>query len=36
MAIGKHDGEMEKLAGRLTIEYGVTEVSWEIEGQEKD
>ncbi|MCS6821310.1 MAG: MgtC/SapB family protein [Microscillaceae bacterium] len=29
-AIGNHDAEMEKLAGMLTLEYGVTEVSWEI------
>ncbi|MCS6795537.1 MAG: MgtC/SapB family protein [Raineya sp.] len=28
-ATGKHDAEMEKLAGTLTLEYGVTEVSWE-------
>ncbi|MCS7003801.1 MAG: MgtC/SapB family protein [Cytophagales bacterium] len=30
LANGKHDAEMEKIAGLLTLEYGVTEVSWEI------
>lgn len=35
-ANSKHDTEMEKLAGILTLEYGVTEVSWEISGQEND
>lgn len=33
-ANGKHDAEMEKLAGILTLEYGVTEVSWEVNGQD--
>lgn len=28
-ASSKYDAEMEKLAGMLTLEYGVTEVSWE-------
>lgn len=27
---GKHDAVIEKLAAKLTIEYGVTEVSWEV------
>ncbi|MCD7973359.1 MAG: MgtC/SapB family protein [Candidatus Azobacteroides sp.] len=27
---GKHDSLIEKLAARLTIEYGVTQVKWEI------
>lgn len=27
---GKHDIMIEKLAAKLTIEYGVTEVSWEV------
>lgn len=35
-ANGKHDAEMEKLAGLLTLEYGVTQVSWEINGQQND
>lgn len=29
-SIGNHDNEVEALAGNLTIEYGVTEVSWEV------
>ena len=36
LANGKHDSEMEKLAGLLTLEYGVTQVSWEINGQQND
>ncbi|MCS6904896.1 MAG: MgtC/SapB family protein [Bacteroidia bacterium] len=32
-ANGKHDVEMEQLAGILTIEFGVTEVSWETQEQ---
>lgn len=36
MANGKHETEMEKLAAMLTLEYGVTEVGWEISGQEED
>ncbi len=35
LADGKHDGEMERLAGLLTLEYGVTEVSWEVSEQRK-
>lgn len=35
-AEGKHDEEMEKLAGQLTLEYGVTEVSWYINEQQHD
>lgn len=35
-ANGKHDAEMEKLAATLTIEYGVTQVSWEVNGQQND
>lgn len=34
LANGKHDSEMEKLAAKLTIEYGVTQVSWEVNGKE--
>lgn len=34
LANGKHDLEMEKLAGVLTLEFGVTQVSWEINGQQ--
>lgn len=33
IANGKHDNEIEKLAGKLTLEYGVTEVRWEINGR---
>lgn len=36
LANGKHDHEMEKLAGLLTLEYGVTQVSWEINAQHND
>jgi putative Mg2+ transporter-C (MgtC) family protein len=36
LANGKHDTEMEQLAAKLTIEYGVTEVSWEVNGQQND
>ncbi|MCS6824538.1 MAG: MgtC/SapB family protein [Cytophagaceae bacterium] len=35
-ASGKHDLQMEKLAGVLTLEYGVTEVTWVINGQQHD
>lgn len=35
-ANGKHDTEMEKLAAALTTEYGVTQVSWEVNGQQND
>jgi putative Mg2+ transporter-C (MgtC) family protein len=34
LSAGNHDAEMEKLAGKLTLEYGVTEVSWSVNGQE--
>lgn len=27
---GRHDSEMESLAGQLTLEFGVTEVSWSV------
>lgn len=33
-SIGNHHSEMENLAGKLTIEYGVTEVRWEIANNE--
>lgn len=33
---GNKDHIMEQFAGKLTIEYGVMEVSWEIKGQESD
>lgn len=36
LATGKHDTEMEKLAGILTLEYGVTQVSWQIREQQND
>lgn len=36
LATGKHDAEMEKLAGILTLEYGVTQVSWQIREQQND
>lgn len=36
LANGKHDNEMEKLAGLLTLEYGVTQVSWEINEQRSE
>lgn len=36
MSNGKHDSEMEKLAAKLTLEYGVSEVGWEINGQDND
>jgi len=35
LANGKHDTEMEQLAAKLTIEYGVTEVSWEVNGEQE-
>lgn len=35
LADGKHDAEMERLAGLLTLEYGVMEVSWEVSEQRK-
>ncbi len=35
-AEGRHDVEMENLASLLTIEYGVTQVSWEINGQQEN
>ena len=35
LANGKHDTEMEQLAAKLTIEYGVTEVSWKVNGQQE-
>jgi putative Mg2+ transporter-C (MgtC) family protein len=35
LANGKHDAEMEQLAAKLTIEYGVTEVSWKVNGQQE-
>ena len=36
LALGKHDNEIEKLAGKLTLEYGVTEVRWELTGQQNE
>ncbi|MCS6978724.1 MAG: MgtC/SapB family protein [Flavobacteriales bacterium] len=35
-AFGRHDQEMEQLASRLTIEYGVTEVSWSVAHKNED
>ncbi|WP_238531717.1 hypothetical protein [Nitritalea halalkaliphila] len=34
LANGKRDEIMETFAGKLTLEYGVLEVSWEIHGQQ--
>ncbi len=28
-AMGRHDVQVEKLAGQLTLEYGITNVEWE-------
>ncbi|AWG27356.1 magnesium transporter MgtC [Flavobacterium kingsejongi] len=36
LANGNHDLEMEILAGKLTVEYGVTQVSWEVNGEQND
>ncbi|HVS90440.1 MAG TPA: MgtC/SapB family protein [Mucilaginibacter sp.] len=36
LTAGNQDLQMERIAGRLTIEQGVTEVSWKIIGQEND
>lgn len=33
---GNQDHKIEKLAGRLTIEQGITEVSWKVMGDESD
>jgi putative Mg2+ transporter-C (MgtC) family protein len=33
---GNRDSIMENLAGKLTLEYGVMEVSWEIQGQQNE
>ncbi|MGY6742746.1 MAG: MgtC/SapB family protein [Cecembia sp.] len=33
---GNRDSIMENLAGKLTLEYGVMEVSWEIAGQQNE
>jgi putative Mg2+ transporter-C (MgtC) family protein len=35
-ASGKHHTEMENLAGLLTMEYGVTQVSWQINGKNEE
>ncbi|WMJ73986.1 MgtC/SapB family protein [Cytophagaceae bacterium ABcell3] len=35
MAIGKFDQLMEKLAGQLTLEYGVSEVSWQVNEEQQ-
>ncbi|MFN4286191.1 MAG: MgtC/SapB family protein [Lacibacter sp.] len=35
-ARGKHDAAMEQLAARITMEYGVTQVSWEVQEQQTD
>ncbi|MCC5923535.1 MAG: MgtC/SapB family protein [Crocinitomicaceae bacterium] len=34
LANGRSDEEIELLAGKLTLEYGVTDVSWKINGEE--
>jgi len=36
LTVGNKELQMERIAGRLTIEQGVTEVSWRIIGQEND
>lgn len=36
LSVGRNDAFIEKLAGKLTIEYGVTEVSWEVNGHSND
>jgi putative Mg2+ transporter-C (MgtC) family protein len=36
VAVGNRDNIMENLAGKLTLEYGVMEVSWEIQGQQSE
>jgi putative Mg2+ transporter-C (MgtC) family protein len=35
-ATGNQDHKIERLAGRLTIERGITEVSWKVIGEEND
>ena len=35
-ATGNQDNTIERLAGRLTIEHGVSEVSWKVIGEEND
>lgn len=35
-ATGNQDNTVERLAGRLTIEHGVSEVSWKVIGEEND
>lgn len=36
LAFGRHDTEMEQLAGMLTMEYGVTEVSWLVSNKNEE
>jgi putative Mg2+ transporter-C (MgtC) family protein len=36
LTAGNQDLRIEKIAGRLTVEQGITEVSWKITGQEND
>ncbi|MCH7401530.1 MgtC/SapB family protein [Belliella kenyensis] len=36
VSFGNNDVIMETLAGKLLLEYGVMEVTWEIEGQQND
>jgi putative Mg2+ transporter-C (MgtC) family protein len=35
-AIGNQDQKMERIAGRLTLEPGIAEVSWKVTGEEND
>jgi len=35
-AAGNQDNKIERLAGRLTIEQGISEVSWKVVGEEND
>ncbi len=35
-ATGNQDHKIERLAGRLTIEQGISEVSWKVIGEEND
>jgi hypothetical protein len=34
--IGNQDHKMERIAGRLTLEPGITEVSWKVTGEDND
>lgn len=36
LSTGNHDNVLERLAGKITLERGVTSVSWEVSGQQSD